>query len=758
MRTKTIAYDDPTLPTTDPNYHRGWHLRLAFTTVVDPGTGKLNLKSVTLRGTTGLPTETRSPGTGASPDAHRAKIYYYTGDTSSGDAACNSKPQWAKLPCKLTPAAQPGTAGLPNLPVTQYGYGLYYEQTSLSQTVGAATRTTTTTYDAAARVTDVAVTSTVGAALPAAHTDYDPATGRATVTSTTDAGGTTTITRVYDQLGRLKEYRDADGNTATTTYDLLDRPATVNDGKGTQTFTYDTSIDPRGLLTSLTDSAAGAFTARYDADGALVTAGYPNGLEARTTYNEDGDTTNLDYVKTTNCTTDCTWLHFDAEASIHGQILTAESDLSDQTYTYDATGRLASVEDTPAGGGCTIRSYGYNADSNRTSLTTKPPAADGGCQPGVPGTTITRSYDAADRIHGGGYTYDTFGRITTVPAADAGGTQVTATYYVNDLVRSLTKAGTTETWSLDPDRRLRTRTTTGGQTGTVTNHYAGGGDAPAWTADDAAGSAWTRNIPGVAGELAAVQSSQTGTTLQLANLHGDVVATASLDPTVAGPLSTFEATEFGLPRAPSTARYGWLGTQQRETDGLTGVVLMGVRLYAPSLGRFLQADPVPGGALNAYDYAGQDPVNRTDLGGTIAFVIPIVIAGAAVAVIVGAVVVATAAAIITQHNKEIVRRMLPTLVGLPKMRYIERKNHTSERSATSEEAEQRANEYREMLRSHGWEGKVRPPKPGKCSNHWHVDRYDPCANKQGTEHFPFAGAAVAGGASHGRGGTRMYAI
>jgi hypothetical protein len=44
---------------------------------------------------------------------------------------------------------------------------------------------------------------------------------------------------------------------------------------------------------------------------------------------------------------------------------------------------------------------------------------------------------------------------------------------------------------------------------------------------------------------------------------------------------------------------------------------MGVRLYDPTLGRFLQVDPILGGSANAYDYTTQDPVNGFDLGGYI---------------------------------------------------------------------------------------------------------------------------------------------
>ncbi|WP_261570662.1 RHS repeat-associated core domain-containing protein [Frankia gtarii] len=80
-----------------------------------------------------------------------------------------------------------------------------------------------------------------------------------------------------------------------------------------------------------------------------------------------------------------------------------------------------------------------------------------------------------------------------------------------------------------------------------------------------------------------------------------------------------ESTEFGSPYFPSSAypRYGWLGAKQRSRDTLSGLTLMGVRLYDPNLGRFLQTDPEPGGSDNAYayDYAHQDPYNTFDLDG-----------------------------------------------------------------------------------------------------------------------------------------------
>src|SRR6185369_7485233 len=78
-----------------------------------------------------------------------------------------------------------------------------------------------------------------------------------------------------------------------------------------------------------------------------------------------------------------------------------------------------------------------------------------------------------------------------------------------------------------------------------------------------------------------------------------------------------ESNEFGVPyfQASAYPRYGWLGAKQRSHDTLSGITLMGVRLYNPDSGRFDQTDPVPGGSANPYDYANQDPINQFDLTG-----------------------------------------------------------------------------------------------------------------------------------------------
>jgi RHS repeat-associated protein len=413
----------------------------------------------------------------------------------------------------------------------------------------------------------------------------------------------------YDKLGRPVQYTDADSNTSKATFDLLGRPATVYDGKGTQTFSYDPTTS---LLTKAEDSAAGISTAAYDANGNMVERGLPNGLVAKTTFDENDQAVGLSYTKVTNCTEKCTWLEESNERSAYGQILAQTSLASSQEYSYDKVGRLTLAKDTTAGS-CTTRQYFFDADSNRTKLTTRGPGAGGACDTESSGTSQEYKYDAADRLIGPeAVTYDSFGRITSLPGKFAGGSTLATTFFSNEMVATQSQGGLTNTYQLDAAGRPRQVTQTGTKTGTEIFHYAVASDSTAWTER---GGAWTRSIAGIGGELAALQESSGTISLQLTNLHGDTIATASLSSAAKEPTAKFEFDEFGNPKKGSAGRYGWLGGKQRRTELPSGVIQMGVRSYVPSLGRFLSPDPVKGGSANAYDYANQDPLNQSDLGG-----------------------------------------------------------------------------------------------------------------------------------------------
>ncbi|WP_179381904.1 RHS repeat-associated core domain-containing protein [Streptomyces sp. SA15] len=259
--------------------------------------------------------------------------------------------------------------------------------------------------------------------------------------------------------------------------------------------------------------------------------------------------------------------------------------------------------------------YTFDDDSNRTALATSTSDIGAACT-STGATSTASSYDSAARLVTSGTVYDAFGRTTTQASG------ATIGYYANDLVRQQTSADgmSRQTWALDAAGRLAARTTesnSGGtwtETGSKVDHYGNDSDSPLWTAEDGSGTI-TRYVQGIDGKLTAVSGATSGTAVEMTNIHGDVTVQLPLGGT-APTASAYD--EYGTPEDSTVvARNSWLGGQQRSSDTATGAVLMGVRLYDSTSGRFLQTDPVPGGNANAYDYCAGDPVNCADLSGAV---------------------------------------------------------------------------------------------------------------------------------------------
>ena len=541
--------------------------------------------------------------------AHTTRTVYYTAQAEAEITACQNHREWAGLVCQSEPAGQPVTGDLPNLPVKTYTYNFWDEPETISETVGAAKRTQADVYEPSGRLEKTTISSSVGTALPPVTYAYNGETGMLEKQSTTSEGKTKTITSTFNTLGELADYTDADEASTSYEYDEDGRVKKVNDGKGIETYTY-------GKITGLPEELVNeygttklTFTATYDAEGKMLSEGYSNGMTASYAYNAIGQPASVTYVKNVDCAEKCpeTWFKDEVAQSAQGQTASQVSSLATDYYTYDNAGRLTEVQETPVGKKCVARLYGYDEDTNRTSETKRE------CS-GENAQVENHSYDSADRLTDQGVEYNTMGDITKLPASDANGEPLTGAFYADNQLLSQEQGGETIGYNLDPAFRTRETVSTGRTVADVIDHYAGPGEGVSWTANTSG--EVSRNIMGIDGDLAATQSNTETPVLQIANLHGDIVAKASASETATKLSSTYNTTEFGVPSTSLPPKYAWLGAIDLPTSELTaGTIAMGVRSYVPSLGRFLQPDPVPGGSANAYTYVFGDPLDQTDPSG-----------------------------------------------------------------------------------------------------------------------------------------------
>lgn len=572
--------------------------------------------------TSGREIETRRPGgsadsAGRGTDAMSTVTSYYTGSGTGGD--CVGKPEWEGLTCKVSPA---DSSGLPVIYTSSYDANL---SPSVVQEIvdGTVTRTTSDVYDGLDRLKSrTVVTSGTKVANESRTTTYvyDDTTGL--LTSVGD--GATTVATSYDSWGRVAGTTDSAGTSGSRTYDDADRLSTYSDGSATYTYAYDSlgqiaSVDAGG--------GVGTYSFGYTSAGAVNTVTYPNNMVETRSYDEAGAQTGVAYTQGSTKV-----LEFTGTRSADGRILATSSTASRQAYSYDGVGRLVKTEDF-RDNGCTTRRYGFDNSSNRSSTTVYSPAADSTCQATVVANSRSLAFDAAGRTTSAGYSYDTLGRLLSIPKVDANPTangDLTATYHANDRIASLTQnlqvAGTAKqtvmTYAQDAAMRPTTIvTSTNGTESSRTRYRYGDSSATPAQVDTSSngGVSWvsTRyvSIPGL-GMTASVTG---GSVVQnLSNLQGDTVATVSNSSGATAILGYSESDEYGNPITTSSSgsRYGWKGTSQvdSETPG-AALKLTGARVYNPATGLFAQTDPIDGGGATQYGYP-YDPVNMEDLTGS----------------------------------------------------------------------------------------------------------------------------------------------
>lgn len=212
----------------------------------------------------------------------------------------------------------------------------------------------------------------------------------------------------------------------------------------------------------------------------------------------------------------------------------------------------------------------------------------------IPAAASTSSYATANDLNqypsvdGTDYTYDANGSLT------AG--QQSATFDALNRVTQIVSGSTTNNYSVDPLNRQARKSVNGSNT-----DYLYNGQQLIATYDDS-GDLLQRFIPGLGLDERFI-NIQGGTSTYLhADRIGSVIAETDSSGAV---LNKFAFSPFGESSAVSSSNFGFTG---QRYDSEIGLYNYKMRYYSPSIGRFLQPDPIgfAGGDLNLYAYCGNN--------------------------------------------------------------------------------------------------------------------------------------------------------
>ena len=422
----------------------------------------------------------------------------------------------------------------------------------------------------------------------------------------------------YDPNGNRTSLRKRDGSVLTFQYDALNRMTAkiVPDGAANVGYTYDL----RGLQTSANFiTTGGGVTNAYDGFGRVASTTTHMGGSVRTVahrYDRDGVRSEITFPDGHKFWTArdglgrATGAYMGAVGSISVLLRAftydSASRLSRSTrywgsataYGYDPAGRLASLEQSyPAGTGNTRSDFSYNpAGQLRSESRTNDAYA------WTESVAVDRPYSANGQnqyVSAGpaSFTYDANGNLTS------DGT----TNFVYDVENRLISASGAKNASLVYDPLGRLFQISSPATGTTRFLH----DGDELVAEYDLSGAMTRRYlhgDGVDDLLIYYEGpsfdwprfphvDRQGSTVAIVGAFGHLLKINIYD-------------EYGIPGAGNAGRFQYTG--QAWLSEL-GMYYYKARIYSPTLGRFLQTDPVGyQGGINLYGYVDNDPVNKTD--------------------------------------------------------------------------------------------------------------------------------------------------
>jgi RHS repeat-associated protein len=537
---------------------------------------------------------------------------------------------------KVTPPAAGGTGTLD----TVYGYDAAGNLTSRTDPNA---HVTSWSYDLDGRLTQR--TTPVGSwnygydANGNLKTLETPA-GSSTPTPTTDG----TITYGYDRMSRRTsvDYSDTTPDV-TRSYDLAGRPATMTDGSGTVTYTFDDAdrltdiartgggsglngsfhygYDDAGNITGRTYPDSTATTETFDDDGRLISVssggqttsfGYDaagnvttetlpngNGHVATRTFDRAGRLTTVENAKAGTVLSKFLWTLDAAGNPTKVQTTRGVSDTYD-AYEYDARNRLtASCFGVSSGasdctGAANKITYAYDKVSNRTQEVRTGSVGNTG--------TIDYAYNAADQLtsttksgQSTTYTYDGNGNQASIGAR-------TFTYDLADRLVSTTNAGTTTTYAYDGDDRRVSSTVGGGGADlrAVWDPLAESGLPELALERTSGGSLIRRYLAGPLGAFSFTNSSATF------SYHRDPLGTVTDVTDASGAAQwKYEYEAYGAERTATnvsgTAPENRLRFNSQYLDPETSHYHLRARQYDLATGRFGALDPVENPLSAPYD-------------------------------------------------------------------------------------------------------------------------------------------------------------